>query len=64
MLRLTACRAWRTKQNPRLRFNTMASPNNPVAVYLASVQKELQRGDATEHTHRSALKSLIESAAR
>jgi hypothetical protein len=42
----------------------MASPNNPVAVYLASVQKESQRGDATVHTHRSALKSLIESAAR
>ncbi|MDB5868245.1 MAG: methylase, partial [Polaromonas sp.] len=36
---------------------------HPVHAYLQSLQKELSRGDATEHTHRSALKSLIESAA-
>jgi hypothetical protein len=41
----------------------MAIPPTPVTAYLASLQKELQRGDATEHTHRSALKALIESAA-
>jgi predicted helicase len=35
----------------------------PVNIYLAALQKELARGDATEHTHRSALKTLIESAA-
>lgn len=36
---------------------------HPVHAYLQSLQKELSRGDATEHTHRSALKSLIQSAA-
>lgn len=36
---------------------------HPVHAYLQSLQKELLRGDATEHTHRSALKTLIESAA-
>ena len=40
----------------------MTSPNHSVQAYLQSLQKELSRGDATEHTHRSALKSLIESA--
>ena len=30
--------------------------------YLHALQKELSRGDATEHTHRPALKSLIESS--
>lgn len=42
---------------------TLASPSHPVHAYLQSLQKELSRGDATEHTHRSALKALIESAA-
>ena len=42
---------------------TPASPTLFVHAYLQSLQKELLRGDATEHTHRSALKSLIESAA-
>ncbi len=41
----------------------MTSPSHPVHAYLAALQKELARGDATEHTHRSALKALIESAA-
>lgn len=42
---------------------TPASPSHPIQAYLQSLQKELSRGDATEHTHRSALKTLIESAA-
>lgn len=42
---------------------TPASPNHPVHAYLKTLQKELSRGDATEHTHRSALKTLIEFAA-
>ncbi|HAL37834.1 MAG TPA: hypothetical protein DCP03_06825 [Polaromonas sp.] len=42
---------------------TPASPSHPIQAYLQSLQKELSRGDATEHTHRSALKALIESAA-
>lgn len=33
-----------------------------VDIYLHALQKELSRGDATEHTHRPALKSLIESS--
>jgi predicted helicase len=34
-----------------------------VSEYLKTIQKELALGNATEHTHRSALKSLIESLA-
>ena len=30
-------------------------------LYLSSITSALKRGDATEHTHRPALKSLIES---
>lgn len=41
----------------------MTNLAHPVQVYLQSLQRELARGDATEHTHRGALKSLIESAA-
>lgn len=32
-----------------------------VGVYLRAVEKALKRGDATEHTHRPALKALLES---
>jgi hypothetical protein len=42
---------------------TPANPLHSVHTYLQSLQNELQPGDATEHTHRSALKTLIESAA-
>ena len=35
----------------------------PLADYLKSIGKNLASGDATEHTHRPALKSLIESLA-
>ena len=31
-----------------------------LAQYIRSIEKELAAGNATEHTHRSALKSLIE----
>lgn len=41
----------------------MTNLAHPVQAYLQSLQRELARGDATEHTHRGALKSLIESAA-
>lgn len=34
-----------------------------IAEYLQTLKKNLARGDATEHTHRPALKSLIESFA-
>jgi hypothetical protein len=32
-----------------------------MGVYLRAVEKALKRGDATEHTHRPALKALLES---
>ncbi len=34
---------------------------NNVSIYLKKIEKALKRGDSTEHTHRPALKSLIES---
>ncbi|MBN2456413.1 MAG: hypothetical protein JXB29_07770 [Sedimentisphaerales bacterium] len=32
--------------------------------YLSEINKAYLRGDATEHTHRPALKALIETLAR
>ena len=32
--------------------------------YIAGIQKNLARGDATEHTHRSALQLLLQSVAK
>jgi len=34
---------------------------SPISIYLKSLESELIRGDATEHTHRPALKAFIES---
>lgn len=34
---------------------------DPVDTYVSAVRKALERGDATEHTHRPALKTLLES---
>jgi hypothetical protein len=36
---------------------------NPIDVYRRQIDNELQAGNATEHTHRPALKNLIESLA-
>jgi hypothetical protein len=36
---------------------------NPIDVYRRQIERELQAGNATEHTHRPALKTLIESLA-
>jgi len=36
-------------------------PPEPFNAYLKQIEKALSAGDATEHTHRPALKSLIES---
>ena len=36
---------------------------NPIDIYRRQIEKELQVGNATEHTHRPALKTLIESLA-
>ena len=34
---------------------------HPVTVYRKTIERELEAGDATEHTHRPALKGLLES---
>ncbi len=36
---------------------------DPFRTYLGDIEKALSAGDATEHTHRPALKALIESLA-
>jgi hypothetical protein len=36
---------------------------SPIDAYRRQIEKELQAGNATEHTHRPALKTLIESMA-
>ncbi len=36
---------------------------NPIDSYRRQIERELQAGNATEHTHRPALRSLIESVA-
>ncbi len=36
---------------------------NPIDAYRRQIEKELQAGNATEHTHPPALKALIESLA-
>jgi hypothetical protein len=36
-------------------------PSTPIDTYRRQIQSELQQGNATEHTHRPALKSLIET---
>jgi predicted helicase len=36
---------------------------NPIDAYHRQIERELKQGDATEHTHRPALKTLIESVA-
>jgi hypothetical protein len=36
---------------------------SPIDVYRRQIERELQAGNATEHTHRPALKALIESLA-
>ncbi len=37
------------------------SAMNPIKAYLDQLQQNLQTGQATEHTHRSALQILIQS---
>jgi hypothetical protein len=36
---------------------------NPIDTYRRQIERELQAGNATEHTHRPALKALFESLA-
>jgi hypothetical protein len=36
---------------------------SPIDAYRRQIERELQAGNATEHTHRPALKTLIESLA-
>ena len=39
----------------------MGDEQKQLLAYLQTINKELAAGNATEHTHRTALKSLIES---
>jgi len=41
----------------------MATDLKPVHEYIKAIEKELVAGNATEHTHRPALKTLIEELA-
>lgn len=45
--------------SPRSWFMTAS----PIDVYRRQIEKELQAGNATEHTHRPALKTLLEALA-
>jgi hypothetical protein len=36
----------------------------PFETYIASIEKDLKGGKATEHTYRSAIEHLMESLAR
>ena len=36
---------------------------NSLKDYLATIEASLKRGDATEHTHRPALKAMLEAVA-
>ena len=38
----------------------MAERSQPFQEYRRSLEEDLRRGDATEHTHRPTLKSLLE----
>ena len=37
---------------------------NPISAYLAEINKALQAGNATEHTHRPALKAFVQAIAQ
>jgi len=37
--------------------------SNPMSQYLSTIQRALEAGNATEHTHRPALKTLLEALA-
>ena len=41
----------------------MAVDLKPLQNYIHAIEKKLAAGDATEHTHRSALEALVESLA-
>ncbi len=40
----------------------MTTKTSHISAYLRDIEKNLKRGNATEHTHRPALKALIEAA--
>ena len=37
---------------------------NALAEYLREIRKNLEKGDSTEHTHRPALKALLETTGK
>ncbi len=42
-------------------YGSGSSKPSPLQDYLHKLERALKRGDATEHTHRPALKELIEA---
>jgi len=42
----------------------MSNELKPLQNYIHAIEKKLAMGDATEHTHRSALETLVESLAK
>jgi hypothetical protein len=52
----------RSSYNPPRRGNRSV-PVSPLSTYRAAIAQALARGDDTEHTHRPALKTLIEALA-
>jgi len=49
----------RRPEEPRLDFMT----TSPIDIYRRQIEKELQAGNSTEHTHRPALKTLLQALA-
>jgi hypothetical protein len=56
-----SCKRYPGKQNPPLPLCNAKLPLVTIPEYIEQIRKNLAHGDATEHTHRPALKSLLES---
>ncbi len=48
-------------EKSRKYFMKQVTTENPFRVYLTAIERELQQGIASEHTHRPALKAFIEA---
>jgi hypothetical protein len=40
----------------------MSEKTSAISIYLSKIKKNIADGNATEHTHRPALKALLENA--
>jgi hypothetical protein len=48
-------------EKSRKHFMKQVATENPFRVYLTAIERELQQGIASEHTHQPALKAFIET---